>query len=1014
VVGVGPGAAAYVIYTSGSTGLAKGVVVEHGALVARLAGAQSSLGITAADRMPTVSAPAFDIALLELLLPLASGGQSRLTDARQTADLTYLAAELEPATVFNAVASLMDAWRRVVADGDPRRRYPALRTLLVGGEVVSRRLWTELRTTFPQAQVVETYGPTEATLYCTWWAGDGDDGQVPPIGRPVANTQIYLVDGHGEPVPVGVTGELYIGGVGVARGYWQRPALTAARFVPDPFGPTPGGRLYRTGDLGRWRADGTIAFVGRADFQVKIRGFRIELGEIEARLAAHPAIAEAVVVARDEEGDRRLVAYYTAADAEVIAADALRRHLATTLPDYMVPAAYVHVTQWPMTPTGKLNRQALPAPDTTAYGAAAFEPPEGETEQQLAAIWTELLHVERVGRHDNFYALGGHSLLAVTLIERMRRQGFAVDVRALFAQPTLAALAATAPTAPELAVPPNRIPAGCTAITPEMLPLVTLTATEIGEIVARVPGGAANVQDIYPLAPLQEGILFHHLLAQDRDPYILTSKFRFDSRARLDTFLAAVDAVIARHDILRTAVVWEGMPEPVQVVWRHAPLPVEEVIALGTTVATAQRLADGVNPQAYRMNVGQAPLLRALIEQDTPTDRWLLLLLHHHLIGDHTTTEAIQREIEAQLAGDTAALPAAPPFRNLVAQARLGMSRAEHEAFFRAMLADVDEPTAPFGLLNAQGSGQAIGEARLAVDAELATRLRAQARRLGVSAASLCHLAWAQVVATTSGRTDVVFGTVLFGRMQGGVGSEQGLGMFINTLPLRVRVGADDAEACARRMQVLLAELLRHEHASLALAQRCSGVAAPAPLFTALLNYRHIGPAAAGEARRPAAWTGVQTLGSEERTNYPVLLSVNDLGEGFVLTAQAAAGLDAARICGYMQQALASLVDALARRPGARIGDLVVLPEAERAQVLADWNATGQAYPAEVCVHTLLEAQAVQHPDAIAVVCEAAHLSYSAWQERRAACGRTAWGRSGASGSASTGISICWSRCWAS
>src|SRR6185369_8928663 len=256
---------------------------------------------------------------------------------------------------------------------------------------------------------------TETTLYCTAGALAGPDGRgrVPPIGRPLPNTRVYVLDGQGAPVPVGVCGELYVGGASVARGYWQRPARTAAGFVPDPFGGAPGARLYRTGDWGRWRADGTLEFVGRADFQVKIRGFRIELGEIEAQLAAHPAVAEAVVVARGAGDDARLVAYYTPRPAApAVGAEALRPHLLTTLPDYMVPAAYVAVETWPRTPTGKLDRAALPAPADTAYGVAAYEAPQGDTEQRLATIWADLLHVDRVGRHDNFFALGGHSLLA--------------------------------------------------------------------------------------------------------------------------------------------------------------------------------------------------------------------------------------------------------------------------------------------------------------------------------------------------------------------------------------------------------------------------------------------------------------------------------------------------------------------------------------------------------------------------------------------------------------------------
>ena len=424
----------------------------------------------------------------------------------------------------------------------------------------------------------------------------------------------------------------------------------------------------------------------------------------------------------------------------------------------------------------------------------------------------------------------------------MRRAGLYMDVRALFATPALAELAlAVGRASPEVEVPANRIPEGCEAITPEMLPLVELSQAEIDRIVAGVPGGAANVQDIYPLAPLQEGILFHHLLSQEGDPYLLSSVTEFDTRARLEQYLAALQAVIDRHDILRTAVVWEGLREPVQVVWRHAPLPVEEVELDAEAGDAAEQLWRRFDPRRYRLDVRRAPLLRACIAEDRARGRWLLLMLMHHLTSDHESLEVLQEEIAAHLRGRESELPAPLPFRNYVAQARLGVSREEHERFFRGMLGDVEEPTAPFGLLDVWGEGHGIGEARLPVAGDLGARLRRRARALGVSAASLCHLAWAQVLARLSGRADVVFGTVLFGRMQGGEGADRVMGPFINTLPVRIGVGEEGVEAAVRRTHALLADLLRHEHASLALAQRCSGVAAPAPLFTSLLNYRHSG-----------------------------------------------------------------------------------------------------------------------------------------------------------------------------
>ncbi|HET7464985.1 MAG TPA: amino acid adenylation domain-containing protein, partial [Longimicrobium sp.] len=763
-------------------------------------------------------------------------------------------------------------------------------------------------------------------------------------------------------------------------GYLGRPGLTAERFVPDPFGGRPGARLYRTGDLGRWRPDGTLDFAGRTDHQVKVRGYRVELGEIEARLLEHPGVREAVVVAREDgPGDERLVAYVVG-DATA-GAEALRAHLGERLPEHMIPAAYVRLEQWPLTPNGKLDRAALPSAEGGAHAARAYEAPVGETEQALAGIWAELLELERVGRHDNFFELGGHSLLAVQVIARMREIGLHLEVQALFEAPTLVALAAElAGESPGVEVPGNRIPPGCERITPEMLPLVSLDQAEIDQVVAAVPGGAANVQDIYPLARLQEGVLFHHLMSSEGDPYLAAILYGFATREGLDRYLAAFQAVVDRHDILRTSVAWEGLREPVQVVWRRASLAVEEVALDPASGDAAEQLRARFDPRHYRIDVREAPMLRLCIARDPADGRWLLLLLDHHLTGDHTAKEVLRSEIEAYLAGRADTLPPPLPFRNYVAQARLGVSDDEHRAFFTELLGDVDEPTAPFGLLDVRSDGSGMDEARVRVEGPLAARLRERARALGVSAASVFHVAWAQVLARTSGRDDVVFGTVLFGRMQGGEGSDRVMGPFINTLPIRLPVGETGAEAGVRQAHALLAKLLRHEHASLALAQRCSAVDASAPLFTALLNYRHGAAAAASSA--PAALDGMRTIHGEERSNYPLTLAVTDLGDDFALTAKVKGRFGAGRVAAMMHGAVAGLVGALEAAPERALGRIEVLPPDERARVVEEWNRTAADYPRASCIHELVEAQAARTPDAAAVAFEGVHLSYAELNRR--------------------------------
>ncbi|MCF5710727.1 amino acid adenylation domain-containing protein, partial [Pseudomonas syringae] len=805
---------------------------------------------------------------------------------------------------------------------------------------------------------------------------------VSPIGVRIPDLQTYVLDAQREPVPVGVVGELYIGGAGVARGYLNRPELNAERFIADPFTATANARLYRTGDLARWNAEGSLEYLGRNDDQVKIRGFRIELGEIEAKLASHAQIRDAVVLAREDvPGDKRLVAYFTSEDADVNPdIESLRTHLQQQMPDYMVPAAYVHLESLPLTSNGKLDRKALPAPDQSALLSRAYEAPQGAVETTLAQIWSEVLQLERVGRHDHFFELGGHSLLAVKLIERMRQHNLSADVRVLFNQPTLEALAAAVRGGPALVVPANLIPDNCTRITPDMLPLVDLSQAQIDQVVNGIPGGVANVQDIYALAPLQEGIVYHHLSAIEGDPYLQYVLFGFDHVSRVEAFAQALQNVISRHDILRTGVVWEGLNEPLQVVWREAKLGVEAVTLDPDDGDIATQLHRRFDPRHYSLDIRQAPLMRIAYAQDTTHNRWVAILLFHHLIDDATSLAVLSREIEAFMRGSEATLAASVPYRNYVAQARLGVSREAHETFFREMLEDIDEPTLPFDLHNVQGDGGGIEDVRQRVDADLTRRLRHHARGLGVSMASFYHLAWAQVLGRVTGKDDVVFGTVLMGRMQGGEGADRALGMFINTLPLRVTLGDIGVPDAVRTAHKRLTGLLAHEHASLTLAQRCSPIKAPLPLFSALLNYRHTGALVAQDGMD--AWAGIDIIKSEERTNYPLTLSVDDSGQDFAFSIMTPAHVGAQRVCGYVQQALTGLADAMEQVPAARLNQVMILPAQEREQVLVGFNDTAAEYPLDQTVHGLFEAQVQRTPAAVALVHGAAELTYSELNER--------------------------------
>ncbi|WP_284291834.1 non-ribosomal peptide synthetase, partial [Piscinibacter gummiphilus] len=956
---------AYVIYTSGSTGLPKGAANRHRSLTSCMTWMQVTFGLDRSDTVLHKAAFGFDVSVWELFWPLTAGARlavSRPGDHRDPARIVALIRQ-HGVTTLNFVPSMLQAF--LAHEGI--EKVTRLRHVIVGGEALPAEAQHEVFRRLGETGFHNLYGPTEAAIHVTHWQCRDDGRSQVPIGRPVSETRAHVLDAALNPVPVGVAGELYLGGVHLGRGYLNRAALTSERFVADPF--SEGGRLYRTGDLVRWSAEGQLEYLGRIDQQVKVRGFRIELGEIEAQLLAQPEVQEAVVVA--DEG--RLVAYVT---GEVDTSQ-LRERLGRVLPDYMVPGAMVVLGALPLNPNGKVDRKALPKPEYTSE--RVYEAPQGEVETRLAAIWAEVLDVARVGRQDNFFELGGHSLLALSLLERMRAAGHEASVRTLFQQPVLGAFAqalAQAPVRREVVVPANGIPADCVSIEPSMVTLVALDEAQVRSIEGMVPGGARNIQDIYPLAPLQEGILFHHLLQSRGDAYVTPCLLSFDSEARLRGFSDRFDQVIARHDILRTAVLWEGLPEPVQVVWRHAALKLEW-LPQGGTGSVAERLDAHVDPAHHRIDVRHAPLIRAVAAHDEAQGRWLLQLPSHHLVMDHTTLELLVQEMGEIEAGRGAALPEPVPFRRYVAQAKYGVSVAEHEAFFGRMLGDVEEPTAPFGQLDVQGDGSGVESVHLPLAPALCARVRKQAQQHGVSAASVFHLAWGAVLAKATGQDDVVFGTVLFGRMQGGEGTSRALGLFINTLPLRLRLVGQDVRQALRQTHEGLSGLMQHEHASLTLAQRCSGLPGGTPLFTALLNYRYSGqgPVEAG------VWEGMEVLGGEERTNYPVGMSVDDLGDGFVLTGQVSARVGAQRLCGLMARAVESLVQALAERPGARVTELAVLGAEEREQLRA-WGDNKATHDQTLPVHVLFERQAKRQPDEIAVVFEEESLSYAELNRR--------------------------------
>ncbi|MFC8436186.1 amino acid adenylation domain-containing protein, partial [Streptomyces sp. NPDC057253] len=965
---------AYVIYTSGSTGRPKGVVVQHAGLNNLYNFHRSRVMPQGPQRMRIALTTSFSFdTSLEGLLWMVAGHEWHVIsdDVRRDASamVEYIAEHR-----INVLDVTPTYTEQLVTESLLDRPDALPDLVMLGGEGVGGALWDRMRRT-EGTRCLNIYGPTECTVDALWF--DAAEGEQPLVGRPIANTRAFVLDGELRPVAVGVVGELYLAGTGLARGYLGRPALTGERFVACPF--EPGARMYRTGDLVRWDRDGRLEYLGRVDDQVKIRGFRIEPGEIQTVLTGHSAVAQAVVVVThmDTVDDQRLVAYVVPEEdsdvADATLSEALRAFAAERLPGYMVPSAVVVLEALPLTVNGKLDRRALPVPDYSV-AAGVGRGPVTVQEEILCQAFAEVLGVERVGVDADFFRLGGHSLLAVTLVERLRVRGVSVSVRALFQTPTPAGLAVVA--APgQVEVPPNLIPEGATEITSGMLPLVDLSPQEVDRVVAQVPGGAANVADVYPLAPLQEGILFHHLMADGgADVYASPRVVGFDCRERLDALLGALQRVVDRHDIYRTGIVWEGLREPVQVVVRRAVLPVHEVV-LDPAVedAVAQLVAAG----GSRMDLGRAPLIDVHAAAEPGSGRWLALLRIHHLIQDHTTQDVLLGELRAFLSGREGELPAPLPFRDFVAQARLGVPREEHERYFAELLGDVEETTAPYGLLDVHGDGTTTAQMRMPVDDELAGQTREVAKALGVSAATVFHLAWARVLAAVSGRDDVVFGTVLFGRMNAGAGADRIPGLFLNTLPVRVRVGSYGVGEALSDLRGQLAELLVHEHAPLALAQQASGVRDGSPLFTSIFNYRHSRRARPEPGQEGGTRTqGIRTEFVRDATSYPVSVAVDDYGTGFGLTVDAVTPADPEQLCILLRTCLQNLVAALDSAPDLHLPAVEVLEADERRRLLEDWNDSSGAVP-EATVPELIAQRAAASPDAVAVVCDGEELSYA-------------------------------------
>jgi amino acid adenylation domain-containing protein/non-ribosomal peptide synthase protein (TIGR01720 family) len=956
--GLAPTNLAYVIYTSGSTGRPKGAMNEHRGILNRLQWMQSAYGLTGADRVLQKTPFSFDVSVWEFFWPLMFGATLVVAKPDGHKDPAYLTRLIDEQriTTMHFVPSMLKVFLDELEVDASRAPCATLKRVFASGEALLPAMVDAFAARLPGAGLHNLYGPTEAAVDVTSWECRAGSAIV-PIGKPIANVRIYLLDDRREPVPIGARGELYIGGVQVARGYLNRAELTAERFVPDPFVPAEGYPLYRTGDVARWLPNGEIEYLGRADFQVKIRGFRIELGEIETALSEHPSVREVVVVAREDvPGDRKIVAYLAATSGSSPTSAELRDALKERLPEYMVPAAFVVLDALPLTASGKIDRRALPAPSASAVEARVYVAPRGPVEAALAAIFTDVLAVPEIGAHDGFFDLGGHSLLATRVMARIRA-AFAVDLplRALFDAPTPSALA-------------GRVEA----------------ALRAGHGVAAPPMVRVARTGPLPASFAQERLWFLDQLEPGDPSYVVPTSMHLQGALDVAALGRALREVVRRHESLRTTFA-ESAGQPVQVIHDHVeiPLPLTSLTSLPAGEREAAIRRELAAEVARPFDLAAGPLLRARLFQLADDDHVLFLALHH-IVSDAWTLGVLNREIgtlyRAFLAGEIPSLPALPiQYADYAAWQRAWLSGevlATQLAYWRQRLqgapASIDLPTdrpRP-ALPSHRGAHRSF-----TVPADVTAALEGLARREGATLFMTLLAAFDVLLHRTTDQRDVVVGTPIAGRTH--AETEGLIGFFVNTLVLRAEIDPEQTfrELLARVKETCLGAYAHQDTPFERLVQELAPERdmSRTPLFQVafvLQNAAAGGLDLDGVRRRGIGLDSTTakfdlTLAMVRTASGTLFASIEYATDLFDLTT-----ID--RMIGHLGVVLAGVV----ADPARRIRELPILPEAERRLLLDSWSGARADYPRDGGIVAVFEAQVDASPDAIALVFEDISLTY--------------------------------------
>ncbi len=1000
--GITPDHVAYIIYTSGSTGKPKGVMISHANW---LAYREAALDLyqskdSTAHRVMQFSSMAFDIFIEELTLSLLAGGSLILKSAEKTLidavpDNQQFWQFIEDYQI--SLVSLPTAyWHQLCQDGQlaTQLETTSLKTVITGGEAMSVNMLRDWQAADRQStiRVFNTYGPTETTVIATAFDASNFNGEAVPVGQAIAGLTALVLDEHQQPVPPGLAGELCLSGQSVAPGYFNRPDLTEAAFIrrdlsamsdADPTS-TVTSRFYRTGDKVKVGADGQLVFLGRIDNQVKIRGFRVEPDEIAARITACEQVADCVVTVyqpAESRSHKQLVAWLVAdADSSsentVLIAN-VKAALAQSLPDWMIPAGFMVLPKLPLTANGKVDKRQLP--DAAECLAAsqpqtAFVAPASAEEKTLAVIWSELfgLAADKISVNDDFFALGGHSLLMIRLRSLLAEQQLEATVAALYQHSTLGAMASCL----------TEIDA-MTDVADTSDSFTEITSETRQLIADQVVGGDDNIQAIYPLSSLQEGMLYHALKADGEDPYLIRQAFSFASEASLERFIAGLEFVISRHDSLRTHIILEGVDQPLQVVCKQATLTVfRETFTrdeLPSDVPVTEWLANRGMPETVALNLTSAPMMRLHVVA-VDGERFAVLY-HHHLQGDNFSMQVMNQEIDNWLKGQSDRLPDSAPYRHYI-EASLNTDKAAAKQWFTKQLGELSEGCFPYAMTEASvASDSELSRHHLRLEPVVTQHIHELAQRHRVGVSAVLHAAWSLVVSRTANQSTVVFGTVMSGRMQPVTGIERMVGLCINTLPVRVDVSQpfNVAELLASTHQSLTS-LVDFEQVPLSVAQSCAGFigeGGTGELFSSILNCRlNQSSVEADKMQVMMEGQGISPLWSQERSNYPLTASIDETRRGLVVSVEAISPIRADRVAQYFANAIECLT-----ANEQRIDLPSLLPVDEHEQLLVQGSNLLDEKPTSTLVDCIRQ-HAAQRAEHIAVACDEHALNWSQFDQK--------------------------------